>query len=96
VDLPALALGLYKVLMDRCGATAYWKDDFVRWFTTAEPSWNREFRFQGDLGFGGKFWRNHGHFYVSCYAEDETQPIRAVMNAVNDELALYPYPKEWA
>lgn len=34
-----------------------------------------EYRFIGALGFGGKFWRANGAWYVSCYREDET-PMR--------------------
>lgn len=41
-----------------------------------------EFRFQGTLGFGGKFW-SYG-WYVNCYSEDET-PARAAVIALPDD-----------
>jgi hypothetical protein len=48
-----------------------------------------EYRFQGDLGFGGKFWRNDGRWYVSAYPEDvKARPERAgIIEATNAALA---------
>lgn len=46
-----------------------------------------EWRFGGHLGFGGKFWRNAGRFYVSCYREDRTKARDAITTRVNDRIA---------
>lgn len=47
------------------------RQEFIRWF--AENHGDYEFRFQGDLGFGGKFWDYDGRWYVTYYAEDQTK-----------------------
>lgn len=48
----------------------------------------REYRFQGNLGFGGKF-RNNGNNggvpYIDCYPEDETPARRAIIDDVNEK-----------
>lgn len=53
---------------------------FVDAFT--KPS-TVEYRFMGELGFGGKFWRNADRFYVSCYREDETPKRRELIEYIN-------------
>lgn len=49
----------------------------------------REYRFQGDLGFGGKF-RNNGNNnnipHVDCYPEDETPSRRKMIERANGRL----------
>jgi hypothetical protein len=59
---------IYDILVSTCGASdnGWGRYDFVHHFPTSE------YRFQGSLGFGGKFWVNHGCWYVNCYREDET------------------------
>lgn len=47
----------------------------------------REYRFCGLLGFGGKFWRNDGRLYITCYPEDETPERRGIIEKVNALLA---------
>jgi hypothetical protein len=87
---------IYDVLVHHCGARdeeittksgeTYnpYRSDFVYEFSEIdEPT--REWRFCGDLGFGGKFWWN-GKFYVSCYAEDETPEIKKAIEKANEEL----------
>lgn len=48
-----------------------------------------EYRFQGALGFGGKFRRSgwDDRWYVDCYEEDLTDERRAMIEAANSELA---------
>lgn len=48
----------------------------------------QEYRFQGNLGFGGKFMRNDGMLYVQCYREDETPKRRTVLDKTNELLKL--------
>lgn len=47
----------------------------------------REFRFEGDLGYGGKiFFAKYESPYVTCYREDKTDTRRAMIKATNDAL----------
>lgn len=48
-----------------------------------------EYRFQGSLGFGGKFWNYDGRWYVTCYPESETPERLAAMAKANAELAAF-------
>ena len=50
------------------GAHESMRQDFIYHHTSAQPC--DEYRFQGKLGFGGKYWRKENR--VSCYREDET------------------------
>lgn len=66
---PHEARRIYDILVEECGASE--KDR--QWFVNLQTEDHvREYRFQGDLGYGGKFWRNNGKWYVNFYAEDET------------------------
>ena len=57
-----------------------------------------EWRFSGDLGYGGKFWRleddshpihemvKHSPYYVTCYCEDETSDRLSMIKIANNLL----------
>lgn len=46
-----------------------------------------EWRFQGHLGFGGKFYTRHDlHCSVGCYPEDETPERRKIITRANEQL----------
>lgn len=84
---PEVAHAIYDILVDECGAAdghesfgCYsLRDLFVGNQTNGFIT---EWRFSGALGFGGKFWRNVGRWYVSCYREDETpKRLRAIDRA---------------
>jgi len=45
-----------------------------------------EWRFQGSLGFGGKYWRKENR--VTCYPEDETQERLETITATNAALSM--------
>jgi hypothetical protein len=77
---------IYDVLVTTCGAREDAREYFTRWFTDSRNS--REFRFIGNLGFGGKFWNNNNSFYVNCYPEDETEDLKAIIYNANAELAV--------
>ena len=47
-----------------------------------------EWRFQGALGFGGKFWRNNGKLYVNCYSEDSCPEREEMIEKANKRLAV--------
>jgi hypothetical protein len=80
IDLDAA----YTILVEECGASEGWRDLFVAQMV---GSWPLEYRFQGGLGFGGKFrsrleeggWRH----YVDCYREDETSERLAMIRRAN-------------
>lgn len=82
------ATAVYDILMRECGATEFWRADFT-YHQSGE--FCREYRFQGALGFGGKFRRRHEgeqeRWYVDCYSEDETPARRAMIDRANAALA---------
>jgi hypothetical protein len=81
----------YDILVDQAGAPgrAETRASFVSHFTTHRGA--LEWRFMGSLGFGGKFWRNDGRYYITCYREDETKKRKAVIDKVNRLLDALPY-----
>ncbi len=65
---------VWTILVEECGAS---EDDRGAFVSNAGTRGVTEWRFQGSLGFGGKFYANSvDEFRVSCYPEDET-PARA-------------------
>lgn len=89
-----LAIRIYdEVLIADCGAfEARGREDntmrqqFVHWFAEGSPG--REFRFQGDLGFGGKFWDvDRRPWTVSYYSEDRSVYRDTIEKVANDHLA---------
>lgn len=72
---------IYDILVAEAGASERGREHFIRSFMDDAP---REYRFQGALGFGGKFWRQP--FRISCYAEDETPERIAMIDRVNGML----------
>ena len=92
---PDQANAVYDVLAKHCGAndapgSPDWlltpRDEFV-FHQTREVQ--REYRFQGRLGFGGKFRRNgwEDRWYVDCYPEDLTPERQQMIDAANAALA---------
>lgn len=53
-----------------------------------------EWRFQGKLGFGGKFWndwsyiKNKPEWIVTCYSEDLTPERKTIMEETNKKLQI--------
>lgn len=84
------ANAIYDMLMEECGATEYWREDFV----SSEVEGCREFRFQGDLGFGGKFRNNGNGVYVDCYREDVTPETKIMIKSANARLREMGYPHD--
>jgi hypothetical protein len=86
--LPAAqATSIYYVLVDHAGAWPRGHDNFV---DVQTDGYCAEYRFQGDLGFGGKFWNSRrGDWYVTAYEEDvKARPQRAgIIEATNAALA---------
>lgn len=61
------ANAIWDVLVEHAGASQGGRADFVDVETWQDCA---EYRFMGALGFGGKFWRNRGRWYVTAYPED--------------------------
>lgn len=80
------ALQVYNVLVQECGAPD--SPDAINTFVqVAGNSENSpmEYRFQGALGFGGKFYSPE--MRVTCYREDETPERLAMIERANARLA---------
>jgi hypothetical protein len=83
---------VYDILVDTCGAP----EESRSWFTAYEGKFT-EFRFQGNLGFGGKIYYKNaltskGHqkvLRVMCYPEDvNVERTRSILQ-VNARLESY-------
>jgi hypothetical protein len=75
---------VYTILVEECGAAPQqeYADDFIRSMLNE----CREYRFQGDLGFGGKCYFDHRRVWVSCYREDRTPERDAMIAKANSRL----------
>ncbi len=75
---------VWDILVRECGAQESMRADFVYWMVKGTS----EYRFQGKLGFGGKYWPNTygGNGTVSCYGEDYNQERARMMRAANKAL----------
>lgn len=79
------ARAVYQVLVAEAGASASSVDveSFVIEFTSEMPT--HQWRFQGALGFGGKF--RFPQMTIDCYPEDETPDRLQSIDAANKRLA---------
>lgn len=83
-----LANKVYDIL-EEIGASSNMRDAFIHTQTTEDCD---EWRFQGKLGFGGKFWNEWSYldrrysWRVSCYTEDETPQREKLINETNIKL----------
>lgn len=74
---------IFDILVAEAGARENDRYDFVYHHCTCEYGC-REYRFQGKLGFGGKYrstWNG-----VTYYPENETPEIKAIAEKVNELL----------
>ena len=81
-----IANAIYDILVDHAEASAreYDRNDFVRHATSGRMT---EWRFQGNLGFGGKFKCSGGLWYVDCYQEDMDPYRKQTIEFTNRDLA---------
>lgn len=88
------ALDIRQILVEECGYHIWDHDSFAETIRTDDgrDAWHvcREYRFMGELGFGGKF-RNNGNRdntpHVDCYPESETPKRLAMIERANARLA---------
>ena len=87
---------IWQVLVEECGATTV-EDSGHGWLSFWSYMQRREhhyeFRFMGKLGFGGKFYRQHGYrpdrwYRVDCYHEDVTPERTAMIDSANARLEI--------
>jgi hypothetical protein len=78
------ARSICRILKEECGATDFMLDWFIPRLREESIT---EYRFQGNLGFGGKFWNANGRWYVTCYSEDETPERQEMIRKANERLA---------
>lgn len=76
---------VYGLLVSIGGASECWRDSFLSAHTDSKFGGCDEWRFQGHLGFGGKYRSKTNT--VDCYPEDETPDRRTVIVSLNTELA---------
>ena len=83
---PEQANAVYDILIAHAGATEHDREDFVDHQTGTNPP--TEYRFQGSLGFGGKFWREgwDRRWYVTAYREHLTTGRQAAIDKTNAAL----------
>ncbi len=84
------ANAVYDLLVQHCDAPAsddsWMRSDFIHHQTAGATD---EYRFQGSLGFGGKFWNCNGRWYVSSYREaiERWPAMQQQIDACNEALA---------
>ncbi len=81
----------FDILVEHAGVQDFrdWqRETFIRDFAEGTTT---EWRFQGLLGFGGKFWRNNNHYYITCYPEDRTPERETIIAKVNELLKELPF-----
>lgn len=71
---------IWYVLHSYCEAPLTCKDQLKSYFINNDSG---EFRFQGNLGFGGKFYFDELGWRVGFYPEDHTQKRQDISNEVN-------------
>lgn len=77
------ASAVYALLMEKGGAHPHDRDHFI---FTQSSQFCGEWRFQGKLGFGGKFYRDGNRWRVGLYREDETPERLQIVDEINDDL----------
>ena len=88
-----IAEKIYYILVEHAG---YYdsesnKGQFVYHQSVKPSKYNQfggctEYRFQGSLGMGGKFWNTNNKFYISSYTEDKGSKEAKIISNVNELL----------
>lgn len=74
---------VYDILVNICGAWEGDRDSFI-YYHCETPDDTNEWRFCGDLGFGGKY--RSGTNSVDCYNEDLNNKRKKIIEKTNEEL----------
>jgi len=79
------ASDVYDALVKHAGATENEKDSFIYHHTNHDKYGETlEWRFCGNLGFGGKYWSNRNK--VDCYSENLNKETKKIINETNKAL----------
>lgn len=79
------AKAVYDLLVEVAEAPKVYASHFIQHFSGKQPP--NEWRFQGSLGFGGKFYRDQRKWCVGCYREDTTPERQEIIDLLNTRLA---------
>jgi len=82
---------VFDLLVKLAGAKEVFRSNFITCLTGEDVvAFGNcyEYRFQGDLGFGGKLRYDGERLWVTCYAEDETPGRLKTMDDLNEKLEL--------
>ncbi len=80
----SIATDIWSILQQEVGAKGTRRSAFLRWVSSG--TFAKEFRFFGNLGFGGKLHVGAEYLYVSMYSEDETPDRFAAVQTANTRL----------
>ena len=82
------ANAVYDILVKMGGAYEGDRISFVQYHSKElVNSWGpTEWRFQGHLGFGGKFYTDRERWQVGCYREDDTPERERIIAEMNKAL----------
>lgn len=72
---------IYDVLVNEGGASETMRNSFVYAYEKDDEDEMTEWRFSGNLGFGGKYWKQRNQ--VTCYSEDETTERNILVDKIN-------------
>lgn len=75
---------VYAVLVELGGANPANEADFIHHYATNPEAC--EWRFMGHFGYGGKFYRTLGHYYVNCYVDDHTPATLALLAKMDEQI----------
>lgn len=73
---------VYRTLMRYAGASA--AEAFSFTWSHMHDTYLNEWRFQGKLSFGGKYWKDRNE--INCYREDETPERMQIIEETNAKL----------
>lgn len=79
-----IANSIIDILVEHCGVNANRRKTIID-----DLMWGNltEYRFQGNLGFGGKLNYNNSKIYVSYYPEDKTPEKELMVEIANNKLS---------
>jgi hypothetical protein len=79
-----IANSIVDILVEHCGVNANRRKTIVD-----DLMWGKltEYRFQGNLGFGGKLNYNNSKIYISYYLEDKTPEKELMVEIANNKLS---------
>jgi len=86
---------VFEILVEECGASPKQFDEFSAYMLEPDPyKLGKEFRFMGNLGYGGKFYASRYDWRVDCYGDELTPDRQLMITRANERLEkIQPYTK---